>query len=528
MPSVQDFLAGNAAFADINEADWKAYVAEQQKAQQDLLTKDRHASSAMSALRVRPVVAQASQNARANTASVYPTRPQPPPSFASTDSSAKNKIRFVFADDPFSEVSHFGQNSVIPDATHYHLIGNEIDRLMVTTRKFTEISEFWTPTHGKYFDGLVFILQCMRAAATTGAISTEIRDVLDLFEGPSAVYPLSSIPVCGPLENTLSCVSSSYGHLLDFDPIRVFVPATPDATSANRFVLNNNACMRFPPIPFFLNQLSHIHNHADLSVAGDLGEAIWRNHFLNPTYDVELRTTAAGANAPTNATSYNQRYVLRAAATDTVKRQVNSPGVLPTFFGTPNFTQFNNYRASVPVPVYDAPNNLPAANLTWTQFLGLHEPEFFEACLRIANIRAKFFKGSCSLADIQPAGHTGLQPIADVVTKGTAVSRIANRFNNVDWTFTSSVRNPLAPAADLIDSASAPVNISHLPAGANGHNASGAPNASGSSASMATARIGGPYFANTSVVKRATSKRPNLAYGTTVTAHYYSPVPLRD
>lgn len=520
MPTVQDFLAGNAQFTDINESDWKSYVAEQQKAQQDLLNKDKHAATTMSAMRVRPVVAQATKSKSASSAPVYPTKPGPPAAFGQTDSSSKNKIRFVFADDPFSEVSHYGPNSLIPDAHHYHMIGNEIDRLMVSTRKFTEIAEFWTPLHGKYFDGLVFIIQCMRAAKSTGSVSTQIQDVLDLFEGESAVYPLSSIPVPGPLENTLSCISSSYVQLIDYDPVRIYVPPTPDCTAAAHFILGNNASMRFPPIPLLLNQIGHIHS-------ANLTSAIWRDLFVNPVFQTDLHATAGAPPAPVPVPAYNSRYALVAGAAGNITAQINSPGVLPTFFGANNFTQFDNYRESVSIPAYHVANALPAATLTWIQFLGLHEPDFFQACLRIANIRAKFFKGSVSLSDIQPAGHTGAQPIATVINQGTAANRVSHRFNNVDWTFNSIVQNPLMPTSDQIDSATAPINLSHLPAGTNGHN-TGVINNSGSATTMLTHRLGGPFFAHASTVRRAAIKRPSIAYGTTVTAHYYSPVPLKD
>lgn len=524
MPSVQDYLNGSATFADINEADWKAFVAQQQQEQKALIDNNRSSSRTLGAMRVRTVHAQAQAATRPNQTSSVPTRVAPPTPFGSTDSSALNKIRYVYNGNPMTEITHFSGNRMIPDATFLFLLLNQMDGLMTTTRKFTELSEFWLPLHSRYYVAVLFFIQVFRAQSAAGELQVNARHALDLFDSESPSFPLNALPIPGPLVNFFSQLSTSLPHLTDMEAVTPFLP---DSTySANRTYYNiaHNMCMRVPNVPTILALIARL--HASSTTIDD--NEILRQGLL--IYNLDLRRDAtAPATGKVDPDTYDAEYAYETGTSSHIMRALSGPGTTTAFYAPAGLiTQFNAYRSSVHVPARTRPNATTGSQtyLTWLEFLGLDNPSFFSRVLRIMSTYSKFWKGSVTMADISPNGHTGLQVFAELKTKATA-DLVNNRYHVRSYEFDAKARNPLAPASDTMDACVHPANISVFAANVNNHNAQTLPD-DASPTELATQRIGGPFFKETPVTAHALSKKPNMAYGAVVATHYYSPVPLRD
>jgi hypothetical protein len=276
----------------------------------------------------------------------------------------------------------FGNSGMIPQFMLFSWIISAIDRTMLNTYRFGQSSPDWHPLLTQIYYGIVFIVHILRVRRSAQVITADEYTFLEWFEG---TFPLSSLPVAGPLKHFLQSITVCSGPSKFYGNIFPLTPGTWTLDANNLFRFDNAQSFRtsFPHIRILLDEINAIVDPA--------------NHAAN--FD------------PTNQEHWRRFYLpfneLFGAATNS-----------PVFFSYPGMTGLIPLPANQMVTFYNASQGTPypprltaAAGNTTTiaEYLGLanhgvQHSAWFPVVVNLMQRHSQFFKDSTSLASISTVG----------------------------------------------------------------------------------------------------------------------------
>lgn len=501
---MEDYLNGKLDASALNKSDIEAYAADQIKAQKALIeaptTSSKDAGS--DPLGMRDVHKQAQESQSAPSQPTLTT--MRPPRFQKTDDAdALNAHRLTLMDDPFTHVSKYGNNHVVPDFHHAFLMLDEMDNIMLSTKKFTDISETWTPVMSRFFFGSLFLIQTLRVQRDGDAVTPATANFLDQFEKD---FPLHSIPIPGPLVNFFECLASSNIATSGFDPVCPILPKKSNVSTRSKLAFNNNLAGRIPAPLLMIDQM-----HAVITAMGNGDRATRISNVANWSGFMHTYFQVAALNAQP-ADPYEQT-VFHNNMNDYKAWVFAYPDVLhPVLLSYNAASSFvdnvNQLRRALPARM-DMTGAGNATQLEWQEYIGVLEyPRLFKYVLRLMAEYAKFWKGSKSLDLIPIAGKPALQV---AFTKDGAKNAVPpGRFPTYSFKVLGAIRRSQIAPADRIDAAVAVLNLSHLADGA-----------AIDRGNPGIPRLGGPFFEDAEIVYRTRDIEPSLGYGSVVAEKYH-------
>ncbi|AHL25163.1 capsid protein [Heterobasidion partitivirus 15] len=502
---MEDYLNGKLDAAALNKADIEAYAAAQIKAQKDLIEASTSASkdAGSDPLGMRDVHKQAQDSVQAQSQPTS-TNLRPPRFQKVDDTDAINAHRLVLMDDPFTHVSKFGNNFVVPDFHHAFTMLDEMDNIMLSTKKFTDISETWTPLMSRYFFGSLLLVHTLRVQREADAVTPTVANFLDQFEKD---FPLHSIPIPGPMVNFFECLAASNVAVAGFDPVSPILPKKANVTTRAKLLFNNNLAGRIPHPLIMLDQM-----HVLINAMGNGDRATRISNvancsvFFNGIFSIGMSNAAS-------ADPYEQTPVHAVNTANHIAWVFSYPDVaypvLSSYNAASSFVDnINQLRRVLPARL-DLSGAGNATQLEWPEFVSIMEyPRLFRYILRLMAEYSKFWKGSKSLDLIPLAGKPSLQ--VAFTKDGAEHGYPTTRFPTFTHSFTGAVRRSQISPADRIDAATSVLNYSHLADGGGIDRANpGIP------------RQGGPFFDDSEIVLRTRNINPSLGYGSVATEKYH-------
>nr|BBU59855.1 capsid protein [Rosellinia necatrix partitivirus 23] len=455
----------------------------------------------------RDVVREARQElVNARTSAPAPSVPVGPKAFTrSSDRSAANAIRQVYASNPLTARTHFGLNFFIPNFLHIFQMLYLMDRKMVATDKFTRTSEFWTPLVTRIYISVLLYVQILLAMQSAGRLDGDNELFLEWF---LRTFKPSTLPIPGPIVNLFATLSNAAVSATNYKSHAPTLPPKPHTRGQDLYLFTTTLASRLPNVPALLNQY-HAHLTFALPAAANNAETIGRW----PSFGHTVFAAALLGAAP--ATAFEQTAVN--GANNAARNWLfQSPGFLQPLFTTRNIgSNLQDYAPAMlpmlPAIFVSTANALPNGVPTWRQFLGLQtEFQWFTEFARIMTDYCKFFKESCSMADIAHVGHSGSLIRASNPANLYAVP--ATRFATLDLTMSNATSYTHAISeSDEIDGCVALFNTDEitttagLPVGVTHAN---------------PPLHGGPYYA-LATAKTAAEINPVDGFGQILTDHYH-------
>jgi len=448
-----------AAVMSLNEADKAKFLADLLEGKHETQSPAKSNDQA-DPVGARPVVQQArSDIVNAPVASAAkPTFTKQKPFARDSDRDAANAVRLALGSSAFRTVTHFGLNTFYPDFTMLFVALNALDFAMLSTDKFCRAAEFWTPLVSRIYISIIVYVQVMRSMrATSTNFGVEIQQFLDWFEEH---FPLTTLPVPGPLVNFISTISACHISTLDY---KVMCPTLPSKvpTSANtRWTITNNLVLKFPNVPQLFNQLSTHYAFANPAAAApQTAEQIGRWADFGRTI-FATNSWAAGA-----STTQVHRTPLTGFATAVYAHLWASPGFAQTYRTNTsigrNLIDYGMPTDSIlPAEFNSAAVNGPNAALpSWQTFLGFETThEWFSEFARIMAVYSKFWKESTSLDTISPVGSTAPLCVAEATA---LLVQPTTRFPALTLSRNFVVRVSGLPEADLLDAQLSAINCAN-------------------------------------------------------------------
>jgi len=277
----------------------------------------------------------------------------------------------------------FGNSGMVPSFMLFSWIISAIDRTMLNTYRFGQSSPDWHPLLTQAYYGIIFVIHILRVRRSAQIVTSEEYTFLEWFEG---TFPLSSLPVAGPLKHFLQSITVSSGPSKFYGNIFPLTPGDSTLRAGNSFTLNgaeNVFRVNFPNIRLLLDEINAIIDPAQHQANFDPANAEhWRRFYLpfNNLYG-----------AATNGCFY-----------------YSYPGITGLIPLPANqMVTFYNASQGTPFP----PRLTAAAGNTTSiaEFLGLanhgvQHSAWFPVVVNLMQRHAQFFKDSTSLSSISTVG----------------------------------------------------------------------------------------------------------------------------
>nr|AWC68506.1 putative capsid protein [Heterobasidion partitivirus 11] len=279
--------------------------------------------------------------------------------------------------------STFGISSMVPNFMLFSWIISALDRTMLNTYRFGQSSPDWHPLLTQIYYGIVFVVHILRVRRSAQTITADEYTFLEWFEG---TFPLSSLPIAGPLKHFLQSITVCSGPSKFYGNIAPDTPSSWTLTAANAFTfgapdLHFNSC--FPAIRYLLDEIVAMTDAAQHQANFDPNNAEHWRRFHLPFNNVFGAATA------------NEHY-----------------------FSFPGFTGLLPLPATQMVTFFHASQGTPypprvaaaAGNMTSiAEFCGLanhgvQQSAWFPIVVNLMQRHAQFFKDSTSLANISTVG----------------------------------------------------------------------------------------------------------------------------
>jgi hypothetical protein len=277
----------------------------------------------------------------------------------------------------------FGNSSMIPNFLLFSWIISALDRTMLNTYRFGQSSPDWHPLLTQIYYGICFIVHILRVRRSAQVITADEYTFLEWFEG---TFPLSSLPIAGPLKHFLQSITVCSGPSKFYGNIMPETPSQWTLTPGNAFTFGApnvqfNSC--FPAIRVLLDEINAMTDAAQHQANFDPNNAEhWRRFHL----------------------PFNNMF--------------GAPTVSEFYYSLPGFTGLIPLSATQMVTFYHASQGTPypprlaaaAGNLTTiAEFCGLanhgtQQSAWFPVVVNLMQRHAQFFKDSTSLASISTVG----------------------------------------------------------------------------------------------------------------------------
>lgn len=277
----------------------------------------------------------------------------------------------------------FGTSTMMPNFMLFSWTISAIDRTMLNTYRFGQSSPDWHPYLSQVYYGICFVIHILRVRRSAQVITSDEYSFLEWFEG---TFPLSSLPVAGPLKHFLQSITVSSGPSKFYGNIVPHTPALWSLNAASSFTFVNNDApfnTAFPAIRALLDEINAM-----------IDPARHQNNF-----------------DPNNAEHWRRFHL-------PFNNMYNAPTASEHFFSLPGFTGLIPLPANQMVTFYHASQGTPfpatitaaAGNTTSiAEYLGLanhgvQQSAWFPVVVNLMQRHAQFFKDSTSLASISTVG----------------------------------------------------------------------------------------------------------------------------
>jgi hypothetical protein len=204
--------------------------------------------------------------------------PNLPPS--GPTSTSLSSITAALGYNTFQPTTH-GTSFFVPYFGFLSLMLSALDRVMLNTYRFNQSNPDWHPLFTQIYYGIIFTVHTIRVRRTAGSISMHENDFLTWFESN---FPLSSLPVAGPVKHFLQSITVCTGPSKYHGNVIPYLPNDWTQSAAHQFAfpaaLNYlNATM--PMIPFLMDRLNDINRGA---TAGWIAQDWERYHTAGITH----------------------------------------------------------------------------------------------------------------------------------------------------------------------------------------------------------------------------------------------------
>jgi len=136
------------------------------------------------------------------------------------------------------------------------LVLSHIDQIMINTYRFGQSNPNWHPIMSQIYYGIIFVVHILKVRQANQTITPDENNFLTWFE---SVFPLSSLPVAGPLKHFFQSISACSGPTKYYGNIGPVLPPNWTLTAGNSFYLNAPAdAMTMPPIRVYMDLLNDI------------------------------------------------------------------------------------------------------------------------------------------------------------------------------------------------------------------------------------------------------------------------------
>jgi hypothetical protein len=149
----------------------------------------------------------------------------------------------------------FNASTYVPSFLLFSLVLSEIDRIMMHTYRFYQSAPEWHPAMSQLYYGIIFIVHILRVQRTAQVISLDDNAFLDWFE---TNFPLSSLPIAGPLKHFLQSITTTQGYSKFYGNVYPIFPNRNWTGAGNAYYMPNNVELHrsFPPIPLLMDILN--------------------------------------------------------------------------------------------------------------------------------------------------------------------------------------------------------------------------------------------------------------------------------
>lgn len=175
----------------------------------------------------------------------------------------------------------YGTSFFLPYFGFLSLMLSALDRVMLNTYRFNQSNPDWHPLFTQIYYGILFVVHVIRVKRTAGASSPAENDFITWFESN---FPLSSLPVAGPVKHFLQSITVCTGPSKFHGNVIPMLPETWTLSAAGNFefpaphaYLNST----MPMIPWLMDRLNDINRGA---TAGWIAQDWERYHAAGITH----------------------------------------------------------------------------------------------------------------------------------------------------------------------------------------------------------------------------------------------------
>lgn len=278
-------------------------------------------------------------------------------------------------------------SSYTPSSLMMDYLVHTINDLLVDNFYFRRACPDYHPYILRLYYGVLFWIQCLRAALEVRALTFEQHIVLTRFLD---AFPPESLTVSSPLLDLFKTLCASQPEIPTYGKVYPILPSSPGPAARSEFLRNDPNSLVIPNIPGIFALLEHL------------------NSQLNPANPAQAVFPAKGQHVPvpaasTQATIFGHHsFPIPTERTDLDKWSLCSSGLqYPCEADKKLHENFAERYAN-----FGFPTTAGADDLQLTAFfLGMDGPlTWFAQVKEVAAIEASFFEGSGTLADCPPYG----------------------------------------------------------------------------------------------------------------------------
>nr|QRG29207.1 putative CP [Panax cryptic virus 4] len=286
-------------------------------------------------------------------------------------------------------------SSYSPSSLMMDYIVHHINSLLVDNFYFRRACPDYHPYVIRLYYGILFWIQCLRAASHARGIDIEAHQTLTSFLD---AFPVDSLPVSGPLLDLFKTLCCSQPEIPTFGKVYPTLPIQPGPAQRSTFLVNQ-------PIHYLLPNIPGI-----FALIEDLNAKLNPGPDQQPVYPAKGKHTPVSANATTAVIFGHHSFPATATRSNAEKWSLVSSGLqYPCEADKKLHENFAERLENFEFPITAADDDLTA----YFNFLHIRNNMTWFAQVRdVAAAEAAFFEGSGTLADCPPLGVPANQIVA--------------------------------------------------------------------------------------------------------------------
>jgi hypothetical protein len=314
----------------------------------------------------------------------------------------------------------FASSTFKPSFVLLSLILSHLDRIMINTYRFGQSNPDWHPMMSQIYYGILFVVHIIKVKQANQTITPNEYQFISWFE---TIFPLSSLPIAGPLKHFFQAITASSGPTKYYGNIGPVLPPNWVTTAANNFVFN---------APEYANTLPPIRVMMD---------------FLNDALTSGTRANF-NVNDPIHWQQYFVPYTHLHSAPIADEQIFGLPGMTDiVYLAAQQMPSWHMHASGIPFPPRLAANTPPLTSIA--EYLGFanngaQHYAWFPVVVGMMQRHAQFFKESTSLASISHVGLGASLPIVAHAANAN-ISLVNSAANQVIHPIAAVAATPAAP-----------------------------------------------------------------------------------